>query len=279
VSARTFFGRFFDKFTKDDTNTLAASLAFYTALSLAPLLILFVAVTAHLSDQLQAQLLDHASGIVGAEAAQAIQIVIEGAKSRADLTGVAGLLGALTLLVSASLIFGQLRNALNRIFEVPQSGSAQDSMVHIVMLYLRERLAYVVFALIGIASVIISLAASSVISASIHSDQKPIAVLINVAASMAFYSLVFTMVFRYLPDKRQAWLCAFKGGVITATLFVAGKELIGMYLGRSAIGSAYGAAGSLIVLLVWVYYSSLITFVGAQVSSILMWKSAPEYGG
>src|SRR5437868_6948358 len=92
VSPRIFLGRFFDKFTKDDTNTLAASLAFYTALSLAPLLILFVAVTAHLSAQLQAQFVTEARALVGDDGAQAIQIVIDGAKSRADLTSLAGLL-------------------------------------------------------------------------------------------------------------------------------------------------------------------------------------------
>src|SRR4051812_5407356 len=90
VSARTFLGRFFDKFFKDDTTTLAASLAFYTALSLAPLLIIFVAITAHLNEQLVADLLSNTRSLVGDEAAQAVQIVIDGAKSRTDLTSLAG---------------------------------------------------------------------------------------------------------------------------------------------------------------------------------------------
>jgi len=114
------------------------------------------------------------------------------------------------------------------------------------------------------------LLASSVLSATVASTQRTWAQVVTVVASTGFYSLMFTLLFRYLPDKRQPWGSAFRGGVLTALLFEVGKEVIAMYLGRSAIGSAYGAAGSLIVLLVWVYYSTLITFVGAQVSSILM---------
>lgn len=271
MSVKSFLSRFFDKFFKDDTTTLAASLAFYTALSLAPTLILFVAIAAHLSEELITELLNSTQNLVGADAAQAVQMVIEGAKSRADLTSFAGLLGALTLLASASLIFGQLRTALNRIFEVPApTAAAEDGLKGMIVLFLRERLAFILLAFVGVLSLIASLLASSVLSATVHTQDRWTAVTLNVGASTAFYALVFSLVFRYLPDARQPWPCALRGGVLTALMFEIGKELIAVYLGRSAVGSAYGAAGSLIVLLVWVYYSTLISLIGAQLSSIWM---------
>lgn len=270
MSAKTFLGRFFDKFFKDETTTLAASLSFYTALSLAPLVILFVAISAHLSEDLIVEFLTNTRALVGEDAAQAVQIVIDGARSRTDLTSVAGWIGAGTLLVSASLIFGQLRVALNRIFGVQPPPAPFGGVFGVIVQFVRERLMYVMFALVCVLAVIVTLLASSVLSATVASSQRTIAQLITILASTAFYSLMFTLLFRYLPDRRQPWRSAFRGGVITALLFEVGKELIALYLGKSAIGSAYGAAGSLIVLLVWVYYSTLITFVGAQVSSILM---------
>lgn len=270
----TFLSRFFDKFSRDETTTLAASLAFYTALSMAPLLILFVAVAARLSDQLLSEFLINTESLVGAEAAEAVRIVIEGARSRTDLTSIAGLLGLATLLVSASLIFGQLRTALNRIFNVQAPDTSQAGYLHMAWQFLRERVTHILFALIGIVCLVLTLMASSFLSATFQEEAGRRAMLANVAVSFVFYVLFFTAVFRYLPDKRQPWRSALGGGLLTAVFFEIGKEILGLYLGKSAIGSAYGAAGSLIVLLVWVYYSTLITFIGAQISSILMPGSA-----
>ncbi|MBX3022115.1 MAG: YihY/virulence factor BrkB family protein [Bdellovibrionales bacterium] len=274
MSAKQIITSFFDKFFKDETTTLAASLAFYTALSLAPLLILFVAISAHLDDHLQAEFLSGAHSLMGGEAAQALGIVIESAKSRADLTSLAGILGASTLLISASLIFGQLRTALNRIFGIQEPPMASGGLA-ILWQFLRDRLTHIALALIGILCLIISLLASSVLSATLEGGQRDFAYLVNVCASFAFFAAMFTLVFRYLPDRHQPWRQAIQGGILTAALFVVGKELIGLYLGKSAIGSPYGAAGSLIVLLVWVYYSTLITFIGAQVSSLLVRSQSP----
>ena len=269
VSTRSFFSRFSAKFLRDETTTLAASLAYYTALSLAPLLILFVAISSRLSDQLQAEFLEQARALVGDDGAETLEIVITGAKTRADLTSLAGVIGLFTLLVSASLIFGQLRLALNRIFEVQRQPDGLHGLLGVLWRLLSERLAHIGIALVFIVSLIVSLTASSVLSSSIAAQHFQLAFLLNISISLAFYCFSFTLVFRYLPDRRQPWRAAFQGGVVTSLLFEIGKAVIGIYLGNSAIGSAYGAAGSLIVLLVWVYYSTLITFVGAQVSSIL----------
>jgi membrane protein len=268
VRVRAFLVRFWDKFSQDETTTLAASLAFYMALSLAPLAILFVAISSRFSAELQGDFIDRVRGLMGSEAAQAIEIVITGAKSRTDLTSVAGLFGVATILVSASLIFGQLRGALNRIFAVKPNGSDLSGVLTYLWAVVQERLAHIGMALIFILTLIGSLLLSSFISASLAGEQRYVVLALSVVISFFFYAFMFTFVFRYLPDRHQPWRSAFRGGLLTAILFEVGKELLGVYLGRSAIGSAYGAAGSLIVLLVWVYYSTLITFVGAQVSSL-----------
>ena len=172
-------------------------------------------------------------------------------------------------MLSASLIFGQLRTALNKIFVVTPPDLGLTGASAVIVQFLRERLMHVGFALVCIFGMIASLLASSVLSSSLKIPDHTTARILSVGTSFAFYVFLFTTVFRYLPDRTQPWKNTFQGGLLTSVLFEIGKELIGIYLGRSAIGSAYGAAGSLIALLVWVYYSALITFVGAEVSSLL----------
>src|SRR4051812_29185174 len=118
AAALKFLDRFIHKFSKDETTTLAASLAFYTALSLAPLVILFVTISSQFSLELQNNFVSEAEHVVGQEGAAAFDMIIQSAKTRPDLTSLASILGVLTLLLSASMIFGELRAALNRIFEV-----------------------------------------------------------------------------------------------------------------------------------------------------------------
>ena len=269
MHAGSFLARFFEKFFKDETTTLAASLAFYTALSLAPLLILFVAASSYLSGDLERQFVGQTRGLVGNDATQIVQTVVESAQSRADLTSLAGLVGTATLLLSASLIFGQLRTALNRIFDVQPPDLGLTGYSAVIVQFLRERLMHVGFALVCILGMIASLLASSILSSSLTMPSRTTARILSVGGSFAFYVLLFTTMFRFLPDRRQSWRTALLGGVLTAIGFEIGKEIIAFYLGRTAVGSAYGTAGSLIALLIWVYYSALITFVGAQVSALM----------
>ena len=121
MAARKFIENFIRKFTQDETTTLAASLAFYTALSLAPLVILFVTISSQFSPELQKNFVAQTQNVMGREGAAAVEMIIDSAKTRTDLTSVASVVGVLTLLLSASLIFGELRGALNRIFEITSS--------------------------------------------------------------------------------------------------------------------------------------------------------------
>lgn len=270
---RWFFTSFFDRFQRDHTTTLASSLAYYTALSLAPLVILFVTLSSKLSPGLQQTFITQVQGLVGTDAAKTFEIVIENAKERPDLATASGLFGALTLLLSASLIFGEMKTALNLIFESSEIKDKSASTLKAILQFLKERVLNAGLALSFIFIMIVSLVASSVISATFHSEQD-IWRYVNILISFVSYVGVFTLIYRYLPNRKIRWIPALKGGAITASLFVVGKELIGLYLGNSALGSSYGAAGSVIVLLVWVYYSALITFIGAHVSSLLVWRDA-----
>ena len=274
MTLKGFARRFVTKFVRDETTTLAASLAFYAALSLAPLVILFVAVSSRLSDQLQDAFTHQVRGLMGEDAARTIDMIIEGAKARTDLGSFAGLFGVLTILISASIIFGQLRTALNRIFGIKEPTPALAGTVGVVWQYLHERLLQIGFALIFIALLVLSTVGSMLLSNTFMATHGLFANVLGVATSLISYAILFTAVFRFMPDRTQPWRKSFQGGILTSVLFEIGKVLLAEYLGRSAVGSPYGAAGSLIVLLVWVYYSSLITFVGAQVSSI--WSDNPS---
>jgi membrane protein len=247
---------------------MAASLAFYMALSLAPLLILFVTITSHFSDELQMEFLAYVRGLVGVDAAHTVAYVIDSARERNDLSSLAGFFGIGTILISAGLIFGQLRSALNRIFAVPALKQPWSGWIGVVGGFLRERVASIGLALIFVCGMILSLLGASVVTAVVQVQRPVLLEALNTLVSFVFFTGLFTVVFRYIPDRHQPWHRAWRGGILTALLFEIGKQLLSIYIGRSAVASAYGAAGSLIALLIWVYYSTLITFIGAQVSSI-----------
>lgn len=261
-------GKFVDRFQEKQTMTWASSLAFYTALSLAPLLVLFLIVSSQLSSELQETFLSEIKSLMGGEAATAISLIIQNAKSRPDLTSFSGIISIATLLLSASLIFGELRAALNSIFNetvVPEP----MSFIKASLLFLKARIFQMGLVLGFLFIIIVSLVASTVISSAIGHQTNTIGFIANVCASMAIYVFLFSVLFHYLPNKKLPWKRSVQGGFITAALFIVGKELIGLYLGQSAISSSYGAAGSLVMLLAWVYYSALIIFIGAHISYML----------
>lgn len=275
MSASKFLKSFFARFVQNQTTTYAASVAFYTALSLAPLLILFVTLTSTMTSGFEEAFEYQVQELVGNDAASAVALIITNAKERPDLASVSGFFGALTLLLSASLIFGELREAMNRIFETSAPVIENETVFHVVKSFLRDRVLQAGFALSFVFIMMVSLILSSLLSSTFKTEQS-VWKLINIVGSFFFYAGVFGLVFRFLPSGRTRWKESMLGGLITAVLFVIGKEVIGIYLGKSALGSAYGAAGSVIVLLVWVYYSAMITFIGAHVSAILLVKQKQD---
>lgn len=250
---------------EDKAPRLGAALAYYTALSLAPLLVLAIGVAGLVfgEEAAKGQLVAQMEDMVGTDGAQMIETLV--AKAREPSTGIiATVLGLITLLIGATGVFGQLQEALNDIFGVePKSGGG-------VLGLLKDRF----LSLAMVLGVGFLLLVSLVLSASLAALTKWVGGVIpqlagaaefgNFAVSIVVITLLFAMIFKWLPDVKLRWRDVWLGAAFTAVLFTIGKFAIGMYLGRSSLGSAYGAAGSFVVVLVWVYYSAQILFLGAE---------------
>lgn len=249
-------------FIGHDLMTLSGALAFFTALSLAPLILILVAVVGLMGENSQIQLLSQIENLMGEQAATAITSIVNSANDKPELGGIAGMIGGVVLLFAASGVFAQLQSSLNVIWH------AEDKVHSGLWGWLRKRLLSMGMVISLGFLAIVSLGASAAL-AFFFQQQGEVWKVINGVASLGVFSLLFGVIFKYLPDVKLSWRNALVGGIATAVLFTFGKYMIGFYLGKSAVGSAYGAAGSLIVLLVWVYYSALIVFSGAEITRIL----------
>lgn len=268
------------EFLSDDAMTLGAALAFYTALSLAPLLVLLVWITTLLGGAAQAELVDQIVALVGTEAGATVRGVVENAKNTPTLGSFAGVAGILLLLFSAGTVFAQLQHSLNVVFNVrskPTKGAARG-----LWAWVRRRLLSMGMVLTIGFLLMVSLAFSAVLAAALTrvSTAAPAAAAVwhtvDFVAPTAVFIALFAVLFKFLPDVRIGWKDVWLASVVTAVLFSVGKLGIGLYLGRSSLGSAYGAAGSLVVLLVWVYYSAIIFFFGAELAQV--WARAHGRG-
>jgi membrane protein len=266
---RKFIDIFLERFTVCNTTTWAASLAFYTSLSLAPLVILFVTFSSQLSPQLQQTFISQATYLVGPKAGETISMIIQNAKARADLSSISGFFGVMTLLLSASFIFGELRSALDQIFDIKRISSARRTFIQFTHSYFKIHIFQMGLAFSFLFIMIVSLMISTALSATLYSNDTQIKIVANIIVSLFFYMGLFTLMFHFIPSEHLTWRRGWQAGMMTSFLFVSGKEAIGLYLGNSALSSTYGAAGSVVVLLAWVYYSALILFVGAHATATL----------
>lgn len=251
--------------SKHNAPRLGAALAYYTALSLAPLVVAVVAVSGLVfgEEAARGEIYWEIKDLVGSQAAAVVQTLLKSAH-RPAAGIIASVVGFIVLLFGASGVFVELRDTLNYIFDAPASKSSG----------LWELLRYRFFSfamVLGIGFLLmVSLTISAVIQAmgafAAHYVAIPPAGLeaINFAVSFAVISLLFGLIYKVIPEVSNRWSDVSVGAVITAALFTAGKLALGLYLGKAGVGSAYGAAGSLIVLLVWVYYSSQVFLFGAE---------------
>jgi membrane protein len=253
------------EWSSDKASRLAAALSYYTIFSIAPLLLISIAVAGFVfgreaaANEIYLQL----RGLFGDSGAQAIQAMVEAA----DKTGtgvLATVLGLATLLFGASGAFGQLQDALNTIWEVkPKPGQGIKGIVRLRALSFSMVL---VIAFMLLVSLVLSAALAAL--GKFLGDALPIPAAVmqtaNTILGFGIISLLFALIFKVLPDIRIAWRDVWIGAMFTALLFSIGRLLIGLYLGRSSVTSSYGAAGSLVVILLWVYYSSQILLFGAE---------------
>ncbi|MBS1971738.1 MAG: YihY/virulence factor BrkB family protein [Bdellovibrionales bacterium] len=264
-----FTHKFFSKVGDDGIFQMAASLAYYTALSLSPLLILLITFLSSMGPSFKTELINEIHGLVGGQAAEALSIVIQNADKGERAKGVSSLFGFLTLLISAGGIFQELRTSLNKIFEtkISEAPSKEQNVFWTTSIeFLKQKIFNMGMVLTFVFILIISLVISSVISLWLTGTELIVGQIINFAFSTLIFTTLFGAIYYFLPQKKIRLRLAMTSGLITALLFSFGKTLIGLYLGESAVASAYGAAGSMVVLLMWVYYSSIIIFISAEVS-------------
>ncbi|CAN5405594.1 YihY/virulence factor BrkB family protein [soil metagenome] len=271
-------------FIRHKAPRLGASLAFYTLLSLSPLLLLFLAILGYLfgDEAARGAITAQIQDLVGTEGARAIDALIANANhpSRSLLSTI---IGVGVLLIGASSVFVELKDALDDIWEIPKSSRSERGLG--LRSLARDRI--LAFLLIGVIAslLLVSLVASAVFSAigerlvTHPIVQSTWVDVISYGTSFLLTTGLFAMIFRLLPTRRTPWRHVVTGAVLTSWLFFIGKWLIGLYLGRAAVGSAYGAAGSLVVLLVWVYYSTQILLFGAEVTRILDQQSIRHDAG
>jgi membrane protein len=260
----------------DYAPSMGAALSYYTLFSLAPALIIVIAVAGMLfgQDAARAEIIAQLQGLVGDTGAEAI----EGLLDAADEPGqglLATLLGIGTLLLGATAVFAELQSALDRVWEVPEKKKPSG-----IWGFVRTRL--LSFGLVlGLGFIlIVSLLASAALSAlgrwygGWFEGWDLVLQALNFAVSFGMFTLLFAMIYKLMPSVTIPWRDVWTGAVVTAVLFTVGKSLIGLYLGHSDFASGYGAAGSLLVLLAWVYYSAQIFLLGAEYT----WVYAHQHG-
>jgi membrane protein len=250
---------------EDHVSSLAAGLAYYTLLSLAPLVVIAIAVAGFVfgEDAARQRIADELGGVVGTSAARAIQDVIEGAQTPG--AGIfSTLVGVVVLFLGASGVFAELQSSLNTVWNVkPKPGRG-------VLGVLKDRF----FSFSMVLGVAFLLLVSTVLSAGLAAVGRYLGSalpggealwhIVNLVLSLAMVTALFALIFKVVPDAEVAWKDVWIGAAVTAVLFTLGKFLIGLYLGKSSVSSSYGAAGSLVVLVIWVYYSAQILLLGAE---------------
>jgi membrane protein len=255
-------------FIDDEALSRGAAIAFYTVTSIAPVLLIVVAIAglAFGHDAAQNAIITQLSGLMGQQTAEVIQAAIASAAGKSS--GIlATIIGVATLVATASGVFGEMQSSLNAIWKAKSVATTVSRLIRAraTSLGLVAALGFLL---------IVSLAVSAGLTAfgnyldSIIPIGKLIFPILNFFVSLALLAALFAAIYKVLPDRRLEWRDVIIGAIVTSVLFTIGKSLIGWYLGSSAVASSYGAAGGLIVLLLWVYYSVQIFLLGAEFTKI-----------
>ena len=254
---------------------LGAALAFYSALSVGPLLVIALAVSGILfaKDILSEHLLMEIGGLIGKDGAETISVILSHSQQPSEGI-IATLMGVAVLLLGASGVFGEMQDAFNTIWRVPPRKNLP--WYHV----LTDRFTTFAMVLSTGFLLLISLVVTTALNAmtdyfaSIFSALPYFLQTFNWTVSIVLSTLLFALIFKYIPDIKISWSHVMPGAIVTSLLFAFGKILIGLYLGHSAIRTTYGAAGSFVVFLVWIYYSAQILYFGAEITKITSEKDS-----
>lgn len=260
----------------DYAPSMGAAISYYTVFSISPLLIIVIAVAGMVwgREAVQGQIVDQLSGLMGKDAAIGIQGLIESANQPAKGM-IATIISIIILIIGATTVFAELQSALDRVWDVPAAKKASG-----IWATLRARLLSLGF-ILGLGFLLsVSLVLSAGVAAfgswsnSLFPGWELILQLVNIAVSLGVATLLFAMIFKLMPQAKVGWHDVWIGAFVTAVLFEIGKALIGLYIGKSSVASSFAAAGSLVVLLIWVYYSAQIFLLGAEFT----WAYAHDHG-
>lgn len=260
----------------DAAPSMGAALSYYTIFSLAPLLLIVMSVAGFVfgAEAARGELFGQLRGLMGADAAQSVQTLLASLDKPVQGVG-ASVVGVALLVIGATSVFGELQNSLDRIWRAPlrKKNSGLWNL-------LRERLLSIGM-ILGLAFLLmVSLLAGAFVSAlgkwwaPIFGGWEIVAQIANAAVGFILSTLVFAMIYKLMPRAQVRWRDVWIGAVVTSALFTMGKFLIGLYIGKSAVASGFGAAGSIAVILVWVYYSAQIFLIGAEFT----WVYAQKFG-
>ena len=250
------------RFVETDLMAQAASLAFYALLSLAPLLVLLLWLTASLYPAAQQQLIQQIGELAGSSAETVADTVIGNASRQPGIGSLAGLWSTVLLFIGATAVFARLQTALNLIFRT--DAQRMDGL----LAWLRKRVFSIGVVLALGFLLLVSMTLTTVLQV-MFARLPTLLPLLGTLASLLVYVVTFAFLYHYLPDRRVRWRQAVLGGVITGLLFSGGRYLIGLYIAQAAPGSAYGSMGTLVILLVWIYYATLVFFLGALITAVI----------
>ncbi|MDM0073856.1 YihY/virulence factor BrkB family protein [Variovorax sp. J2P1-59] len=266
----------FASWRADYAPSMGAALAYYTVFSVAPLLLIVISVVGLVfgREEARGEIFEQLSGLMGPEGARAIQIMLEALnKPRQGI--VATVIGVALLLVGATTVFGELQDAFDRIWRAP----AREEVNGLLDLMRVRLLSFSMIMGIGFL-LIVSLVVNAALAAlgewwaPVFGGWATLAQNVNSGFGFVIVTVGFAMIFKVMPRVSVQWRDVWVGALVTAVLFTIGKYLIGLYIGKTGIASGYGAAGSLVVLLVWVYYSAQIFLLGVEFT----WVYAHAYG-
>lgn len=257
-------------FVEGESFTHASSIAFYTIFSLPAILLISLSMGSTLFERtdVQRELISQVGSLIGQSSAMEIENILLNAARNTD-TWFARTVGIVTLVLSATSVFLSLQISINQIWKIkpkPKKGFIKFIINRLLSLAMVISMGFVLMVSLVIDTVLVMF--QEKLSDNFGGITLTIVTALNVMASLLFIAVLFGLMFKMLPDAKIKWRDVWVGSLVTTALFTGGKFLIGLYLGSSSLTSAYGAAGSLVIILVWVYYSALIFLFGAELTYI-----------
>ncbi|MFN3455026.1 MAG: YhjD/YihY/BrkB family envelope integrity protein [Pseudobdellovibrio sp.] len=261
---------FFDKIIKHDLFNLSASLAFYTLLSLAPLVVIVLTLLSSLSSSSQNELIEFTQTLVGHQASGVLKNIIEHGEASPDLTKISGWIALGVLLFSSSIVFSHLRYAFDLILNQghpSQTETQEETFLQSIKHFITDKILNICLVILFVFIVAATLVFSSLLDFILSTINTSVLSYFSTLIQFTFISVLLTFIYYLIPKTKISFIFSFLSAALTTILFLLGKWAISLYLSKNILGNAYGAAGSLVMVLIWLYYSSIVLFFGAEIIS------------